>query len=454
MLVSQATTQGGLKTKRRREDVPRHATTQPYESESSERIVFYALAGNLVIFSAKYLAAQYSGSSAMLAEAVHSAVDAGNQALLLIGLRSAARSPSALHPYGWGKSVYLWSLVSALGTFWLGGGVSAYSSICELMRSSTSVMTTSGMECGLVLGISFAVDGFVLWKSWGQFLATKPQNRSALDHLRKTQDPTVLAVLMEDAAACTGVAIAATGIALSKATNIAAFDAASGLAVGILLASVGAALAMLNGKYLIGSAVDKSILDDIDTILRSRPAIDDVHSVQAVVVGPDAFSYKCEVDFDANVLAAMLAPRYEAQFATLLLNGGDSSDRKRLSRLLALYAEDVMTLLEAEVRQAELLIRQTHPAALFIEIEPDASAGFVLPDPQDDDFTILDPPTKDEWVHRFVDPLPPPDPSEDETDVASSKSDDVASSKSSSDPSSFVEDDDDSPLSLSRRRPQ
>ena len=261
------------------------ASSNTSNSHSSERIVLYALGGNLVIFGAKLAAATYSGSSAMMSEAVHSAVDSGNQALLLVGLRSAARSPSAVHPYGWGKSVYLWSLVSALGTFWLGGGVSAYSSICELMAGSPQ---TGGAECAVVLVVSFLVEGAVLRQSWRQFLETKPFERSTLEHLRRTRDPTLLAVLLEDAAACTGILLAATGIGLSRYTGIHAFDAASGLAVGLLLAGVGLALAALNAKYLIGSAVERPILDDIERILKARNAIEDVHSVQSVVVGPES----------------------------------------------------------------------------------------------------------------------------------------------------------------------
>jgi hypothetical protein len=92
--------------------------------KDSTRIVQLALGGNLVITTLKFSVWASCGSSAMLSEAIHSLVDSGNQALLLVGLRAATAAPDKKHPYGYGRSIYFWSLVSALGTFWLGAGVS------------------------------------------------------------------------------------------------------------------------------------------------------------------------------------------------------------------------------------------------------------------------------------------------------------------------------------------
>lgn len=342
-------------------------------ASASESIVFYALAGNLVIMTAKGAVALTSGSTAMSAEAVHSAVDAGNQALLLVGLRTAARAPSAAHPYGYGKSVYLWSLVSALGTFWLGAGVALHASVSELMMDVPSVdlAALDSWDVWTVLGLSFVIDGAVLYKTASRLLSTKPENRTFLQHLKAAKDPTLLAVLCEDAAACAGVLMAAAGAKIAVNTGCHGFDAASGVGVGLLLGGVGAVLASINGRYLIGSAVERDKIDDIERIMRRRPAIDDVHSVQTQWVGPDAFAYKCEVDFDGTWVAAQLFDRYEPRFAEART---PSDLREALPTLLSFYAEDVMRAVEAEVRAVENAIRADHPDALFIEIEPDARA--------------------------------------------------------------------------------
>lgn len=98
---------------------------------------------------------------------VHSCADAGNQALLLVGLRLAAKGASKEHPYGHGKSVYLWSLVSALGTFWLGAGVALHSSVTELLSAAPAadLARLGGWEAWGVLGVSLGVDGAVLYRS-------------------------------------------------------------------------------------------------------------------------------------------------------------------------------------------------------------------------------------------------------------------------------------------------
>ena len=131
-------------------------------SKRSEDLVRYALAGNLAIAGAKGAVALTTGSAAMLAETVHSCADAGNQALLLIGLHASSLAPSASHPYGYGKSVYLWSLVSALGTFWLGAGVALHASVTELMGPSMDLDALTRPEAWGVLAVSLAIDGTVL----------------------------------------------------------------------------------------------------------------------------------------------------------------------------------------------------------------------------------------------------------------------------------------------------
>lgn len=330
----------------------------------STRIVRSALLGNGVIALAKIAAAWHSGSSAMWAEAAHSVADCANQGLLLIGLGQARLSPSALHPYGYGKSVYVWSLVSALGTFWLGGGVSVVSSLTQFDSPSVDLDAVASWEVWSVLAISLCIDGYVLWNSIKHLHDSKPANKPFLRHVLGVRDPTVVAVLCEDGAACAGVIIAALGIAAARITGIPAFDAASGVAVGLLLGAVGVGLASLNAKYLIGSAVEAHTLDDIGRLIRSRPGVDDVHTVQSMWVGPTAFSYKCEIDFDGTWIAATLFDRYAPRF--------QADHHQNLPLLLSLYAEDVLRTVEKEVQQLEALVRLHHPQALFIEIEPNA----------------------------------------------------------------------------------
>ncbi|GMH54476.1 hypothetical protein TL16_g01681 [Triparma laevis f. inornata] len=265
-----------------------------------------ALLGNLIITGSKFAAYSVSGSSAMLSESIHSLVDSGNQALLLIGLRDVGRLNDASHPYGYGKSIYFWSLVSALGTFWLGAGVSMTHSVQYLMNPGLEEVT---WHVWGVLGVSLVVDGWVLRKVVGQVMEDKPKEVGYFKHIMAIRDPATLAILLEDGAACTGVLIAGLGISLSHLTSNPIFDGLAGVGVSCLLAGMGFTLARLNQRFLLGQAVDSDIVQSINAIILERDSIDSVASVQSQWTGPYSFSYKAEIDVDGTFLAAKLMDR-------------------------------------------------------------------------------------------------------------------------------------------------
>lgn len=331
--------------------------------EKSEQVVKLALGGNVVITIAKFLAWMHSGSSAMLSETIHSLVDCGNQTLLLIGIRAAATAPDRHHQYGYGKSIYFWSLVSALGTFWLGAGVSLRNSFQDLLNPTVQLEEITWDVWG-VLGISFAIDGSVLHQTFQLLRDSKPKHLTILEHIRRIRDPTTLAVLLEDSGACLGVVMAIVGIGLSQAFANPMFDSIAGCCISGLLAAMGLALARLNERYLLGQAVEPEIVEGIRKLLMARPGIDNVQSVQSQWIGPYTFAYKAEVDFDGTYLAAKLMARYEDEFL------GSARLKEDLPVLLAFYAEDVVRTLEREVREVEREIRALHPEAQFIELEP------------------------------------------------------------------------------------
>ena len=295
-----------------------------------------ALIGNLCIAAAKLGAWASCGSSALLSEFIHSVVDCGNQALLLIGLRESESLADRRHPYGYGKSVYFWSLVSALGTFWLGAGVSFRHSVEELFDPSLAEIT---WHVWGVLGFSLAVDGWVLWKTLQNLNETKPADKTLWRHLRTLRDPTTLAVVLEDGAACAGVVVATAGLCMTQMTGLPIYDGAAGVGISLLLGGMGLALARVNQKFLLGQTVDSTTLKGVEDILMRQPAIDNVHSVQSQWIGPSTFSYKAEVDIDGTYLAAKLLPRYQKEFLKSQLD-------QELKVLLSWYAEDVMRTVE------------------------------------------------------------------------------------------------------------
>jgi zinc transporter 9 len=335
--------------------------------EKSVETVKLALAGSIAIFAAKILAYMQSGSSSMLAEAIHSLVDGGNQALLLVGLRTAGAAPDRTHQYGYGKSIYFWSLVSALGTFWMGAGVSLRHSVEDFLDPNLAVDSIGGLTWG-VLCFSFAVDAAVLMRSISQINESRLPGESFLTHVGRVRDPTTLAILMEDSASCVGILVAVAGVGLAQLTGVPRFDAAGGVAISFLLAGIGLYLARLNQRFLIGQAVEPEVQRKIVDVLESRPGIEKVRSVQSQWVGPYYFSFKAEIDFDGTYIAAQLMSRYWGEFASV-------KDMEDMELLLAWYAEDVVRATEREVREAEAEVRAMCPEAAFIELEPDSSTA-------------------------------------------------------------------------------
>jgi zinc transporter 9 len=161
------------------------------------------------------------------------------------------------HPYGYGKSIYFWALVSALGTFFLGAGVSMTNAVGDLMNPSLHNIT---WEVWSVLILSFSIDGYVLKKTIADTRETKPEGVSYLAHLMTIRDPATLAVLLEDGAACLGIIMAFMGIAASHFTGNPVFDGVAGVGISAVLGAMGFALVRVNHRLLLGQGVNRCIL--------------------------------------------------------------------------------------------------------------------------------------------------------------------------------------------------
>ena len=142
----------------------------------AHKTVMRAMIGNSIITILKFLTYLRTGSPAMLSETVHTLVDTGNQAILLIGLREASKGSDDRHPYGYGRNAFFWALVSALGLFWCGCGVTVYHGVSEFLHPPKQLDV--GLETWSILALSFGIDGWVLWKTVQDLLRTKPDNVS------------------------------------------------------------------------------------------------------------------------------------------------------------------------------------------------------------------------------------------------------------------------------------
>lgn len=264
--------------------------------------------------------------------------------------------------------------------------------IQELVNPSLTVISN---EVWAVLGMSFAVDGYVLYRTVSEIEAERPKDVSFLAYTAKIRDPATLAVLLEDGAACLGILIAIAGISASHATGNPVFDGMAGVGISCLLGGIGMALVRVNHRFLIGQSVGRDMLDEIEHIIKSRRSIDHVSKIQSQWTAPETFSFKAEVDFDGTYLAAHLLPRYQSEFEKAKGNLD-----QELEVLLSWYAEDVIRAVEREVRHIESMIRQKYPGAEYIELEPMSKHAdqFAIDDSFEEKLLLIE----KETIQRFI----------------------------------------------------
>lgn len=246
----------------------------------SKKVVILALLANGGIAIAKFVAAGFTGSGAMMAEAIHSSADCGNQGLLLLGAARSTKPATENHPLGYGREAYFWGMLVAVMLFTLGGGFSVYEGIHKLLDPHD--LEHEYWAIGVLL-FSLALETVSLraaWKAVREIRGTKP----LLAWSRTTGDVDLLVVLYEDLAAEAGLAIALSAIVLAKLTGNTAFDAAGSMAVGVVLLGVAVFLGAQIRRLIVGFAADEEIRKKIRSIWEEHGF--EVFRIIAVWTGP------------------------------------------------------------------------------------------------------------------------------------------------------------------------
>jgi cation diffusion facilitator family transporter len=266
---------------------------------SSTTVVYAALAGNLAIAATKFVAFALTGSSAMLTEAIHSSVDTGNQGLLLLGLARARKPPSQTHPFGYGMEVYFWAFVVALLIFALGGAFSIYEGVLKILRPEPIERAWINF---LVIGLAILFEGGSFLVAWKEFRVLT-RGTPLLRAIRRSKDPSVFAVLLEDGAALAGLAIAALGVAGSAVFGIPWADGAASVAIGVLLVLVAIFLANETRSLLTGESASPRIVEAVREMLAADPRIDTVAEVLSMHLGPQEILLGVTLDFHDDLTA-------------------------------------------------------------------------------------------------------------------------------------------------------
>ncbi len=241
-------------------------------SDGSTKAIFYALGANGGIAVAKFAASLYTGSGAMLAEAIHSLADCTNQVFLLIGLKEAKKPADEWHPMGYGRVVYFWAMMVALLLFFLGGAFSVMEGVGHLSHPeplSNPVVALS------VLGISVALEAFSLHGAMKE-IRKIAQGKPFVQWFRETRQSELMVVAGEDIAALAGLSFAFVAVLLAVVTGNPVWDALGSIAVGVLLMIV-AVFIMREVKAMItGESAAPEVHDAIKSHIEARPEVEHV----------------------------------------------------------------------------------------------------------------------------------------------------------------------------------
>ncbi len=288
--------------------------------------VYGAIAANLAIAVTKFVVAGITGSSAMLSEGIHSAVDTGNGALLLVGMKLSQRAPTPEHPFGHGKELYFWSLIVAVLIFALGGGVSAYEGILHMIHPEPM---RDALWNYVVLGAAALFEGASFTVAMRAFLQEKgdlPFWRA----LRTSKDPTTFTVLAEDSAALAGLVAAAIGVFASQALDEPRFDGAASVVIGILLCAVAVLLIRESRGLLIGEGVRPETVRAITEIARRHPRVRNVGSPLSMYIGAEEVLLTLDVEFD---------PEASSEEVVGAIAGMEREIRTRFPKIKRIYIE-------------------------------------------------------------------------------------------------------------------
>jgi cation diffusion facilitator family transporter len=272
-------------------------------SRDSKKVIYVAIIANLGIAASKYLAAGITASSAMMAEAVHSTVDTGNELLLLLGMKRSRRPPDSLHPYGHGKALYFYSLLVAVYIFALGGGLTVYRGITHMLDPEPPKNVVWNY---VVLAVAAAFE-FYSWRiSYRELSLRKDPDESLFDEIVGSKDPTIFTVFLEDTAGLIGTVLAFLGIFLGATLHNPYMDPLASIMIGILLAAVALLLGRETGALLIGERTTRARIRKIRTIIEEDPAVVRAGQTLTMQLGPQQAMLTAKIKFRSPLTLAQL----------------------------------------------------------------------------------------------------------------------------------------------------
>jgi cation diffusion facilitator family transporter len=283
-------------------------------ASSGSRAIVAALGANLGIAVTKFIAAALTGSSSMLAEAIHSVADSGNQVLLLVGGRRSQREATHKHPFGYGRERYVYAFIVSVVLFTVGGLFAIYEGIHKLMHPEP-IHSWQWVPVA-VLVVSVGLEGFSFRTAVAE---TNPlrQGSSWAQFIRRARAPELPVVLLEDTAALLGLVLALFGVGLTLATGNGVFDGLGTLAIGALLVVVAVVLAVEMKSLLIGEAATPEQIAAVESALVAGPEVERVIHLRTLHLGPDELLVAAKIAVAHDETAAAVARAIDAAEARI-----------------------------------------------------------------------------------------------------------------------------------------
>lgn len=318
-------------------------------NNSSTPAVYAALAGDNMVALAKSAAAAWTGSSAMTSEAIHSFVDAGNEILLLYGIRRAGRRADVEHPLGYGRELYFWSFIVAVLVFALGAGFAIYEGVSHLRYPEPIQRPTVNY---IVLAVAFAIEGWSWLVSFRQFDAVKGE-LGLYAAFRASKDAPSFMVLFENTAALLGLLVAGIGTFAAVELHLPMLDGVASIAIGLILGATAMLLARESKSLLIGERADLRLSRSILAIAAAEPCISRANGLLTVQLAPDQIVAALSLEFahdltisqvedqvialekhvraaHAEIVLLFVKPQTDKTYSTLLRDRyGDSAEAQR-----------------------------------------------------------------------------------------------------------------------------
>lgn len=303
----------------------------------------------------------------MFAESVHSLADTANQLILAVGIRKSLQSPTADHPYGYHPMRYIAPLISGVGIFCVGCGLSIYHGLEALTVHKPEVFVSPMWAYGILTFSLISESTTLIMAIKALNEGAKRSNVRVRDYIAQNRDPGVIVVLLEDVAAVLGIGIAASCMALTNHFETHVFDACGSLMIGSLLGAVASFIIKKNTVALVGKSIERDTLNKINKIIEKDVLIRAIHDVKATDLGNGVIRYKAEVDVDGRELTKKYLEK--VKLGQLLDEIKDIKTEKDVELFVLTHGEGVVDLLGAEVDRIEKELRRNHPKVKHVDLE-------------------------------------------------------------------------------------